>query len=244
MLSTSLVVLLLCSSPLPSLSIGINLGNVLEAPTEGAWAPVAQEYYFDEYKAKNFTHVRIPVRWDKHMGTAAPYTIDATFLARVHEIVSWGLARNLTLIINSHHDDWMDNKDNFSSMLPRFLALWTQVAGAKQVPGPAKTYVLRQPGARRFIRNRALRHRDADREYKNIAAAYLFGHQTCEACNERPADHIHHKRGKVGSLKSNSRFFMALCPKCHRWIHDNIAAARLNGWIADAGDWIRTKDIA
>jgi hypothetical protein len=28
-------------------AIGINLGNVLEAPVEGAWAPVAQEYYFD-----------------------------------------------------------------------------------------------------------------------------------------------------------------------------------------------------
>ena len=29
--------------------IGINLGNVLEAPNEGEWSPVAQEYYFDDY---------------------------------------------------------------------------------------------------------------------------------------------------------------------------------------------------
>ena len=32
-------------------ALGINLGNVLEAPMEGAWAPAAQEYYFDDYKA-------------------------------------------------------------------------------------------------------------------------------------------------------------------------------------------------
>ena len=108
--------------------VGINLGNVLEAPTEGAWAPIAQEYYFDDYVAQNFTRVRVPVRWDQHMATTAPYAIDATFLARVHEVVGWGLQRNLTVVINSHHDDWMDNKDNFSTMLPRFLALWTQVA--------------------------------------------------------------------------------------------------------------------
>ena len=118
----------LALSPACASFIGINLGNVLEAPTEGAWAPVAQEYYFDDYVAQRFTRVRVPVRWDQHMATTAPYLIDATFLARVHEVVGWGLQRNLTVVVNSHHDDWMDNKDNFSSVLPRFLALWTQVA--------------------------------------------------------------------------------------------------------------------
>ena len=59
--------------------LGINLGNVLEAPTEGAWAPAAQEYYFDDYMHAGFTRVRIPVRWDKHMGVTSPYAIDAVF---------------------------------------------------------------------------------------------------------------------------------------------------------------------
>ena len=144
--------------------LGINLGNVLEAPVEGAWAPVAQEYYFDDYVSANFTRVRIPVRWDKHMGTAPPYTIDATFLARVKTVVSWCLARDqLTCLINSQcvplvkrpraaerqlnshsphlplcprdcfsHDDWIGSAPNasFPSALPRFVALWTQVAAA------------------------------------------------------------------------------------------------------------------
>ena len=32
------------------MGIGINLGNTLDAPTEGAWAPKAEESFFDEYK--------------------------------------------------------------------------------------------------------------------------------------------------------------------------------------------------
>ena len=80
--------------------IGINLGNVLEAPTEGAWAPAAQEYYFDDYVARNFSFVRIPVRWDEHTQSSAPFAIDAAFLARVHTVVGWALARNLSAIIS------------------------------------------------------------------------------------------------------------------------------------------------
>ena len=43
---------------------GINLGNTLEPPTEGAWnnGP-AQERYFNLYREAGFTNVRIPVRW-------------------------------------------------------------------------------------------------------------------------------------------------------------------------------------
>ena len=110
--------------------IGINLGNVLEAPQEGAWAPKAQEYYFQDYVSRNFTRVRVPVRWDQHLGSTPPYSIDTTFLARVHEVVGWGLSRNLTIVINSHHDDWIDDETTFPSQLPRFLALWTQVSAS------------------------------------------------------------------------------------------------------------------
>ncbi len=112
--------------------IGINLGNVLEAPTEGAWAPAAQQYFFDDYVTQNFTRVRIPVRWDKHTGAAPPYAIDAAFLARVQEVVGWSLARNLSTIVNSHHDDWVSSANDtaFAAALPRFVAIWRQVAAA------------------------------------------------------------------------------------------------------------------
>ncbi|MFZ0035556.1 MAG: cellulase family glycosylhydrolase [Sedimentisphaerales bacterium] len=56
---------------------GINMGNTLEPPREGDWnnGP-AQEYYFDDYKKAGFTCVRIPVRWDLHTDTNAPYKVD------------------------------------------------------------------------------------------------------------------------------------------------------------------------
>ena len=124
-----------------SLGIGINLGNVLEAPIEGAWAPAAQEYYFDDYKAARFATVRIPVRWDNHTMTEAPYTVDSAWMSRVQTVVSWCLDRNFQCIINSHWDSWLDTNNTaaFSLALPRFSAIWAQVAAAF-VGAPASLY--------------------------------------------------------------------------------------------------------
>ena len=141
----SFLSLFLCTAARASF-VGINLGNCLEAPTEGAWAPVAQDYYFDDYVAEGFTRVRVPVRWDEHMGTTPPYAIDATFMARVHEVVGWGLSRNLTVVVNSHHDDWIDSEANFSAQLPRFLALWRQVADSFSTAPPSLLFeVINEP---------------------------------------------------------------------------------------------------
>jgi len=95
----------ICACIASANALGINLGNVLEAPTEGAWAPAAQEYYFADYKQRGFTTVRVPVRWDNHTAQDAPYTIDPSFMARVQQVVGWSLAQNLTTIINAHHDE-------------------------------------------------------------------------------------------------------------------------------------------
>ena len=105
---------------------GINLGNTLDAPYEGQWADPAQEYYFDDFVDAGFTCVRIPVRWDNHLGTEPPFTIDSTWLDRVEQVVDWALDRNMVTIINSHHDDWLYS--NFPDQLPRFESLWRQIA--------------------------------------------------------------------------------------------------------------------
>jgi len=108
------------------MGLGINLGNTLDAPTEGAWAPAAQESYFDEYVARNFTNVRVPVQWGHHMLASPPYTVDAAFLDRVEAVVDWSLARGLVTIVNTHHDEWFEA--NATAALPRFVALWQQIA--------------------------------------------------------------------------------------------------------------------
>jgi aryl-phospho-beta-D-glucosidase BglC (GH1 family) len=108
---------------------GINLGNSFDAPGgETSWGnPEVQDYYFDDYKAAGFTAVRIPVTWDQHTDTNAPYAIDDTFLTRVEQVVDWGLSRGLFIIINAHHEAWL--KGDFSDAnVARFNAIWTQVA--------------------------------------------------------------------------------------------------------------------
>lgn len=108
---------------------GINLGNTLEPPYEGNWGnPPTQEYFFDMYKNEGFDVVRIPVRWDKHMGTSVPFKIDESWLNRVEQIVDWGLKRGLFIVINSHHDNWIKDGYTNATNRARFDSLWTQVA--------------------------------------------------------------------------------------------------------------------
>ncbi|MBN2486731.1 MAG: cellulase family glycosylhydrolase [Bacteroidales bacterium] len=107
---------------------GINLGNTLDPPTEGAWNnPPAEEYYFDDYVSAGFTSVRIPITWNEHTSVEFPYKIDSAWLARVEEIVDWGLSRNLFITINAHHEDWL--KENYSDTnIERFDSIWSQIA--------------------------------------------------------------------------------------------------------------------
>ena len=125
------------SSP-PLLYVGTNLGNTLEAPIEGQWAPAAQEYFFDDFSTIGYKTVRIPVRWDNHTLAVYPYTINATFLDRVKLVVSWCMTRGFQCIINSHWDSWLDTNDTitFYNVLPRFSAIWTQVSVAFADAGP------------------------------------------------------------------------------------------------------------
>jgi hypothetical protein len=108
---------------------GINLGNTLEPPYEGDWGnPTTQEYMFDMYEKEGFDCIRIPVRWDKHMATTTPYKINETWFKRVAQILDWGLARGLYVVVNSHHDDWIKNNYTNEANRARFDSLWSQVA--------------------------------------------------------------------------------------------------------------------
>jgi len=110
------------------MSRGINLGNTLEPPTEGAWnnGP-AQETFFDAYLEAGFTNIRIPVRWDQHTANNAPFAIDETWMDRVEQVVDWGLARGFYITLNGHHEDWL--KTNYSSLIlrARYDAIWEQI---------------------------------------------------------------------------------------------------------------------
>lgn len=105
---------------------GINLGNALEAPAEGAWGVTLQEEYFSLIKEAGFTAVRIPIRWPAHALPKAPYTISPTFFDRVDWAVEHALDQGLITIINIHHYDEFVNDP--PAEYERFLALWRQIA--------------------------------------------------------------------------------------------------------------------
>lgn len=107
---------------------GINIGNTLEPPFEGDWnnGPL-QEYYFDDYKSAGFTCVRVPVRWGTHTTDLAPFTVDGNWMNRVEQVVDWGLARGLFIIINGHHEDWL-KQDYSATNQARYDSIWSQIA--------------------------------------------------------------------------------------------------------------------
>jgi endoglucanase len=105
---------------------GINMGNALEAPTEGAWGMRLEASYFAAVRAAGFDSVRLPVRWSAHAGKEPPYTIDAAFLERVDWAVDQALANHLGVVLNFHHYEELYAQP--AEEQARFLALWKQVA--------------------------------------------------------------------------------------------------------------------
>lgn len=108
------------------LGTGINLGNALEAPREGAWGMRLEEHYFDRIADAGFDSVRIPVRWSSHADTKPPYALDPTFLARVDWAVDQSLGRGLATVLNMHH--YQELYQDPDGHRERFLALWKQLA--------------------------------------------------------------------------------------------------------------------
>jgi endoglucanase len=105
---------------------GINLGNALEAPEEGAWGVRLKAEYFTAIKKAGFATVRLPVRWSAHARADAPYTLDATFAERVDWAVGQALANELNIVVNVHHYAEMDAAPE--AHLPRLVGLWRQIA--------------------------------------------------------------------------------------------------------------------
>jgi len=105
---------------------GINLGNALEAPSEGAWGVTLQASYFSEIAEAGFNSVRIPIRWSAHTNTSAPYTIDSEFINRVKWAIDQAFENNLTAIINIHHYDEIFQDP--AAEHDKFIAIWQQIS--------------------------------------------------------------------------------------------------------------------
>jgi endoglucanase len=123
---------------------GINLGNRLEAPTEGAWGGTILDSDFPFIAARGFDHVRIPVRFSGHALADSPFTIDDAFFVRVDTVIAQALAANLAVVIDMHAFDELAK--NVEGQRARFLGLWTQIAARYQsLPDNVAFELLNEP---------------------------------------------------------------------------------------------------
>ena len=105
---------------------GVNIGNALEAPTEGAWGVVIKEEYFDIIKQAGFNSIRLPTKWSGHALVEKPYTINPDFFKRVDTIVSWAVSRNMPIMVNIQQYNELYTEP--LAHKERFMALWKQIA--------------------------------------------------------------------------------------------------------------------
>jgi len=104
----------------------MNLGNGLDAPSEGDWGVVLSERHFELVAAAGFDHVRLPVRFSAHARLDSPYTIQEPFFRRVDWAIDQALSRRLSVIVDLHHYvELMASPDDHEQ---RFVAIWAQIA--------------------------------------------------------------------------------------------------------------------
>jgi endoglucanase len=105
---------------------GVNLGNMLEAPKEGAWGVSVHEEYFPIIRQAGFSIIRVPIRWAAHVGPAPGYTIAPTFFSRIDWVVAQAEKNGLLAILDYHNDDALMKDPDANA--DRFVAIWKQIA--------------------------------------------------------------------------------------------------------------------
>jgi len=117
----------------PSPTYGWNLGNTLEPPCgEGCWAPAATQAMINKVAQSGFNTIRIPVAWNSHASPSAPYTINASWMNRVKQVVDWSLDAGLTVVVNTHWDGgWFESNIGTTvnpTINAKMNSYWTQIA--------------------------------------------------------------------------------------------------------------------
>jgi hypothetical protein len=73
--------------------------------------------------------------------------------------------------------------------------------------------------------------KEAQKQYKKIARQYITTHPKCQTKGcKSPSECVHHKKGRVGDLLLDTKYFMAVCLDCHRKIEENPDWAKENNY--------------
>lgn len=132
---------LTASEIVAQMGVGWNLGNTFDATggnknnvysQEQSWGnPKVEPALIKRVKEAGFTTIRIPVTWYRQLSNDGTYTINPAFLARVKEVVDMAYAEGLFVIINMHHEEWLNNKNldtEYEKIGVQLAAIWKQIA--------------------------------------------------------------------------------------------------------------------
>ena len=128
------------SEPVPGFMRGINLGNALDAPVEGAWGVKLEKAHFAMAKAAGLDHVRLPARFSAHADNKAPYTIEPAFFDRIDWALEQAKDNGLSIIIDLHHYEELMKKP--SEHADRLVAIWKQIAEHYKSAPPSVAFEL------------------------------------------------------------------------------------------------------
>lgn len=127
------------------MGVGWNLGNSLDSNNSGFYSdnikdyetqwsnPVVTQELIDAVQAKGFNTVRVPVTWYQHISDDGSYTIDPAWMNRVKEVVDYAYNNGMYVILNVHHETWINRSDFHSAgdkMEAQLRAVWKQIAAA------------------------------------------------------------------------------------------------------------------
>lgn len=120
---------------------GLNLGNTLDATGLREYEPDADDLEYETswgnpridaetfrtMKEAGFKTVRIPVTWEDHLDEE--YRIAEPWLNRVQEVTDMALDEDLYVILDLHHDAWLDlDLEREGEIRDELLAVWGQIA--------------------------------------------------------------------------------------------------------------------
>lgn len=123
------------------LGVGISLGNSLDANGLWNYEPEADELEYEVFwhnpaihrqqfrtiREAGFQTVRIPVSWGDHMDEEGD--VSEVWMNRVQEVVDMALEEELYVILNSHHENWLDLIPKREQAMEQNLRiLWRQIA--------------------------------------------------------------------------------------------------------------------
>ncbi len=123
------------------MGIGWNLGNTFDATggnrgniysQETSWGnPQVTKELITAIHDSGFKTIRIPVTWMNQINNFDNYTINPDFLARVKEVVDYAYDLDMYIIINVHHESWINTSKLSSDYLEigdKLAAVWAQIA--------------------------------------------------------------------------------------------------------------------